>query len=346
MKATLRVALAASVLLGLLPAVGNGQQPVEPEVKRGLTDADRQYTMPAGVTVQEVTYFSEGVGCYAKLFYPMTFTTNDKRAAVVLANGWAGTHNTLEKYAARFAEQGLVAMAIDYRGWGNSRAFVTLAAPYRTDDALRFTEATAKVRLKRTRLLPLKQVEDIRNAVSYLQGEPGVDRDRIGLWGTSYAGGHVIVTAATDARVKAGVAQVPAIGGKNTPEKAFMLTDALLQDAIKRARTGQGGQYETGFSKRRMIDVETRQMTREYQPFHYVEQVPETVPILFIVAENEELINNQNNAYAASKALKGSSKVIAISAITHFEMYVGDAFETGANAAAEWFLTHLGNEQR
>ena len=53
------------------------------------------------------------------------------------------------------------------------------------------------------------------------------------MWGTSYAGGHVIVTAATDARVEAGVAQVPAIGGMNTPEIAFMLTDALLQDAIK-----------------------------------------------------------------------------------------------------------------
>jgi hypothetical protein len=27
--------------------------------------------------------------------------------------------------------------------------------------------------------------------------------------------------------------------------------------------------------------------------------------------------------------------------ITHFQMYVGDAFETSANAAADWFNKHL-----
>ena len=36
---------------------------------------------------------------------------------------------------------------------------------------------------------------------------------RIGLWGTSYAGGHAIVLGATDRRLRAVVAQVPTISG-------------------------------------------------------------------------------------------------------------------------------------
>jgi cephalosporin-C deacetylase-like acetyl esterase len=50
-----------------------------------------------------------------------------------------------------------------------------------------------------------------------LQGEPGIDPDRIGVWGSSFAGGNVIVTAALDSRVKAVVGQVPAISGKDAP---------------------------------------------------------------------------------------------------------------------------------
>ena len=40
-----------------------------------------------------------------------------------------------------------------------------------------------------------------------------MDENRIGLWGTSFAGGHAIVLGATDRRLKAVVAQVPTIDG-------------------------------------------------------------------------------------------------------------------------------------
>lgn len=297
--------------------------------------------LPQGVTAQEIRFYSEGVQCYGRIFYPKDFNPEGKYPGVVLSNGWGGLAGTPERYAARLAAAGIIAMAIDYRGWGKSGGFVTLAEPYVTSDWLRFTPTTAKVRIKRTRLLATKQIEDIRNAISYLQGEPGVDRDRIGLWGTSYSGGHVITCAALDARVKVGVCQVPAIAGKNTPQQAVKLQGAMLQDAIQRARTGQGGEFETGFTQRRMVDLETQQAAFEYRPFHYVEEVPETVPILFIVAEKDELINNRDNAYAASEALKGETKVIEIPGITHFEVYRNEPFEQSSKAAVEWFTKHL-----
>jgi uncharacterized protein len=324
----------------------------EKKIKSGLTEEDWKYTLAEGVTSREVTYYSDGMGCYAKLFFPKGFSPSGKTPGVVLGQGWAGTHFSIEKYGARFAERGLVAMVIDYRGWGSSDGFPALAQPTVTKgdpgpvrDDKRFTPTKADVVIKRTRLIPLKQVEDYRNAISYLQGEPGIDPDRIGVWGSSFAGGNVIVTAALDARVKALAAQVPAISGKSAPAGPVPLRGRALEDAIKRARTGQGAEFETGFSTRRMVDIETNQMVAEYRPFHYLKSVGDR-PVLFIVAEKEELFRNADNAQAALEVLTGAKKLVVVPGITHFEMYINEAFEISSNAAAAWFREHLGMEAK
>lgn len=336
--------VALLVSLGPLGHPGLAQGPSA--IKRGLVPSDYAYELSPGVKTREVEFYSDGVACWGKVFYPRGFTPEGQWPGVVLAHGWTGTHPSLEQYAARFADRGLVAMVIDYRGWGNSDGFVTLQEDLPNDDGKRISDVTAKVRIKRTRLLPMKQVEDYRNAISYLQGEPGVDRDRIGIWGSSYSGGHIVTVSALDARVKAAVGQVPAVSGKNVPRTPRPLSDALLEDAIARARTGQGGEFETGFSTPRMVDVETRQASSEYHPFHYVERVPETTAILFIGAGEEELYGPRKNldrGVAAAQELKGPSKYMEVPGVTHFEIYVGEAFEQSANAAADWFLEHLGS---
>ena len=313
------------------------------KVKNSLTEEDWQYTLAPGVTTREVTFYSDATACWAKLFLPAGFNEESKTPGVVLSHGWTGTHHSIEKYGARFAERGLVAMVIDYRGWGNSDGFVSLAEPAKNDDAQRFTDTSARVRIKRTRLLPMKQVEDVRNAISFLQGEPGVDSANIGVWGSSFSGGHVITTTALDSRVKAAVGQVPAIRGKNSPAGAVRLRGALLEDAIKRARTGQGGEFRTGFSRPRMVDIETQQAVAEYRPHHHAAHVGDRA-VLLIVAGNEELFDNRNHAHAAMELLTGPKKLIEVPGITHLEMYIGDAFETSSNAAAGWFREHLGFE--
>ena len=60
---------------------------------------------------------------------------------------------------------------------------------------------------------PWQQIADWRRAVSFLESRSQVDAGRIGLWGTSYAGGHAIVLGATDCRLRCVVAQVPTISG-------------------------------------------------------------------------------------------------------------------------------------
>ncbi|MFN0120248.1 MAG: alpha/beta hydrolase [Blastocatellia bacterium] len=338
----------ATLLFSLLIAFSAAAQ--EKKLKTGLWPEDWKYALADGVTTKEVSYYSDGVQCYAKLFLPKGFNASGKTPGVVLGQGWAGTHFSIEKYGAQLAERGLVAMTIDYRGWGASDGYVAVNEPNRTGgdyhrDETRVTKTKTEIAVRRTRLIPLKQVEDYRNAISYLQGEPEVDPDRIGVWGSSFAGGHTLVVAALDARVKAVVAQVPGIAGKNAPATAAQLKGKLLEDAIKRARTGQGDEYETGYSFRRMVDVETQQAVAEYRPFHYPNRIGAR-PVLLVVAAKEELINNRDNAYAALEVLTRPKKLIEVPGITHFEIYINEAFEISSNAAADWFREHPGLEQK
>ena len=318
--------------------VANGQ------IKSGLTPEDNAYTLGDGIRTKVITFHSEGVACWGKLFFPKDFAETDSRPGIVLAQGWTGTHVSIEKYANRFAERGLIAMVIDYRGWGDSNGFISLAEPVRSDDQKRRIQATANVQIKRTRLLPMKQVEDYRNAISFIQGEPGVDPDRIGIWGSSFAGGHVITVAALDTRIKAAVGQVPSIPGKDVPRTPRPWPEDVLERSIERARTGKQGEFRTGFSTPRMVDLETNEKTFEYMPYHYLEMVPETTALLFIGAENEELYGptkNKDRGEAAAAEHKGPAKYIELPGVTHFEAYIGEAFETASNAAADWFLEHL-----
>jgi uncharacterized protein len=341
----MKKAITSALIASLVAWASVASSAQDKKIKTGLTKEDWAYKLAEGVTSKEVTYFSDGVACYAKIFFPRGFAATSKIPGVVLAQGWAGTHFSIEKYGARFAERGLVAMVIDYRGWGLSDGFVSTAERTGGNDDVRFTRTKADIVFKRTRLIPMKQVDDYRNAISYLQGEAGVDPERIGIWGSSFAGGNVIVVAAIDSRVKAIVGQVPSIAGKNSPSGPVSLTGRLREDAIKRARTGQGGEFETGFSARRMVDIETQQMVAEYRPFGYLKSVGDR-PVLLIPAEKDELINNRDNAYAAIEVLTGPKKLVEVPGITHFEMYIGEAFEVSSNAAANWFRQYLGLEPK
>jgi uncharacterized protein len=101
-----------------------------------------------------------------------------------------GSANTVwDRFARVFAEAGLVVFVHDHRGFG-----VSDGQPGFDVD-------------------PRRQIADWRYAISYLESHPAVDADRIGLWGTSFAGGHALVLGATDRRLKAVVAQVPTISG-------------------------------------------------------------------------------------------------------------------------------------
>jgi dienelactone hydrolase len=292
---------------------------------------------PAGVTARDVEFYSEAVVVKGRLFLPPGFTVTSNLPAVVLAPGQGETAATVEKYAAVMAARGLVALAFDYRGWGRSGAFIYTVEPIRWDDRLRFSQHTATVRLRRKRLIPEAQVTDIRNALTFLQGEPGVDRTRLGVWGTDLGGGHAVRVAGIDGRVKAAVAQAPLIAGEGTARTAFKPTVAQQADMVRLARDGSPAvvALAAGTAK----DPETRLGLAEYRPFHVLDQIPETTAVLFVIAEKDTVVNNNTNAIAASKVVRGQTGIVAIPTATH--TLTGANFEQAAAAAAAWFLKFL-----
>ena len=235
---------------------------------------------PGGVSAKDVSFFSEAVPIHGRLFLPNGFNAGGAAAAVVLAPGWGETAASLEEHAAQFAAKGLVALTIDYRGWGRSGGFIYLADNTRWDDRLRFSQHTSNVRIRRKRLLPEAQVIDIRNAITFLQGEPGVDPARIGVWGVGVSGGHVVAVAAADARVKTGVALMPVIPGKDTPRESFNPSPAQRAVMVRLSRSGHAPATQAAAVA--MNADEASIALAEYRPFNLMDQIPKTTAILYL----------------------------------------------------------------
>ena len=144
---------------------------------------------------------------------------NEPFPMVVMAHGWGAVKEMyLEPYAQVFADAGLGVLVFDHRN-------------FKASDGL-----------PRQEIDPWMQVSDYRHAITHARSLAEVDRDRIGIWGTSYSGGHVLVVGAVDWRVACVVAQCPTISGwRNTlrryPAAALKdLRDRLDADRQARAR--------------------------------------------------------------------------------------------------------------
>ena len=129
---------------------------------------------------RKVTYFSEGDVIAATLFTPEARDDAHRFPGVILCQGFGGIRDTpnFNGIGAALTEAGYVALTFDNRGWGESGG-------------------------RRGRLAPLEQVDDIRNAITYLETLGCVDPDRIGLLGVSYGCLTSTHAAAIDKRVKA-----------------------------------------------------------------------------------------------------------------------------------------------
>jgi dienelactone hydrolase len=227
-----------------------------------------------------VVFFSEGIKSHGKLFLPAGFSETGNVPAVVVAPGVGQLATTVESQASAIAQRGMAAMAIDYRGWGKSGALIYLADPVRWDDRLRFSQHTAKVKLRRRRIHPEAQVIDIRNAITFLQGEPGIDAARIGVWGSGLSGAHVVMIAANDARLKAGAAVQRWEDGKGVERRAFAPSAAQQAAMVRLARSGSVPSGDAAAAA--MNADESKLAFAEYQPFRLLDQIPKGTAMLYL----------------------------------------------------------------
>jgi dienelactone hydrolase len=311
---------------------------------------DWNYRLADGVTTRQASFYVDGgTRLQGKIFYPKNFDPKASYPGIVVAHGINALAIGIEKYAARFAERGMVAMAFDYQSYGFSDSGADelfLLEPDTTTDDRAVTLKQAPVRIKRTNLNNVEEVKAFRAAISYMQGEPGVDPSRIGSWSSSNGGIVSSALVGTDGRVKAAVIHV--MGTAPAPLRSYDLSGAALEDAITRVRTGQGAETEAGFSFPTKVDLWYRSRSRDIQAGAMLERVRPTTAVLFLPAEKDELIGGNRSALAGSAFLTEhgvASQVITFPGLTHFQPYAGAGFEAGSTLAADWFAKFLGGKK-
>jgi uncharacterized protein len=308
-----------------------------PELQAASGPVASTIALPSGVTMKEASWYSEQIRVSGRLFLPSGPANGAARPAVVLAPDWGRTAETLDIYAAELATQGIAALAIDYRGWGRSGAELYLGERVNTYDKMRFSEQTPEMVFRRGRLDPEHQVQDMRNAITFIQSEPGVDRARIGVLGVGLGGGHVLSVMGMDARAKVGVGVTPDIPGQEDPEKSFLPDPTMQAEMIKLARDGAPPRTEAAARDRNA--QEGRLALAEYKPFWRLDAIPATAALRFIVAETDDFLDNAVNARAAARELKGTKDVQSIPGALH--QLTPAQTVAAAKLAAEWFKQQL-----
>jgi len=301
--------------------------------------------------VADVEFDAEGTTLRGWLYRPRSAAS--PAPVVVMAHGYNCVKELyLDKYAAAVADAGHIVLAYDHRNFGDSDGE------------------------PRQELDPWVQVRDYRNAITFAQTLDGVDPDRVGVWGTSYAGGHVLVVAAIDKRVSCVVSQVPTISGwqstlrRTAPPALAGQRELFNADRLERFRgrepkmvpmvvdPAQGGaashasadawEFFTGknapaedewrFEKwRNEITLRSLELYSEYEPGSFIDRIAPT-PLLMVVGDSDVVCPTDMALAAFNRA--GEPKRLELYPGGHFSAYT-DQFERAATAAAEWFSQHL-----
>ena len=271
--------------------------------------------------------------------------TSGPRPAVTMAHGYAGVkEHGLERFARAFAGAGFVVLLHDHRNLGAS------------DGA------------ERGDVDPWQQIADWRRAISFLEHQPEVDAAHIGIWGTSYAGGHAIVLGATDRRLRAVVSQVPTISGfeqglrRVPPEAIASLEKAFAEDDRGQLRgeplrrqlivsddptvpASYRGKEAINFylqptppgTWENSVTIRSTRAARMYEPGIWVPRVSPT-PLLMVVGLSDT-VTPADLALAAYERALEPKKLQLISA-GHFDPYLSQ-FDKASGAAIAWFREHL-----
>jgi pimeloyl-ACP methyl ester carboxylesterase len=292
------------------------------------------YTPPEDIAFRKADVLSEGTRLTAEVFAPRN--AGDKPLpTIIMCHGWGGTAADLRPDAVAFARAGYLVVTFDYRGWGASDGRLIPTKPLtRNEPGKPFN---AEVKELREVVDPLDQTADLQNVIHWVQGEKQCDAARLGLWGTSYSGGHVVHVAARDPRVKATVSQVPALDSR------FVVLGPLRRmtyaEATRRTR-GEIGYPEAGVvAVGNLKGAPIRERMTNYAPVEDADKAPQCA-MLFILAEKEELFNNRDHGVKAHERAKGPKKLVTIPNITHYGIY-GEARPQAQQLAIDWFDAHL-----
>nr|WP_297383366.1 alpha/beta fold hydrolase [uncultured Roseateles sp.] len=288
---------------------------------------------------------SDGVELHAWVFRPQQ--PSPKPAAISMAHGFSGLkYRGLQRYAKRFAAAGFTVVVHDHRNFGLSGGSV------------------------RGDIDPWQQIADWRRVITWLRALPGLETAPVGVWGTSYAGGHAMVLGATDARVAAVVAQVPIISGyeqslRRVPPEARAAQQALFDEDERRQLAGEPPMLQrvvsldpkerAAYRSREMIEfheafetplgvedsefvtVRSSRLAQMYEPGQWIGRIGPK-PLLLVVARNDTITPTDLQLAAYERAVE--PKRLEIVPGGHFDAYLSQ-FDPTSSAALAWFSQHL-----
>jgi fermentation-respiration switch protein FrsA (DUF1100 family) len=295
---------------------------------------------------RDIEFDAEGVTLRGWLYSP-DGAAGARRPTVVMAHGFSAVKEMyLDAFAEAFAAAGLAALVFDNRGFGAS---------------------DGEPRLE---IDPWRQVRDYRHAITYARLRQELDPARIGVWGSSYSGGHGLVVGAIDRRVRAVAVQVPLVSGSRNvgrlvrPDvlaatrtmfeedrearylgKAPGMLKVVSDDPLEPCSLPTPDSYawftETGRTRapswRNEVTLRTVEMLSEYEPIAYVERISPT-PLLMLVARGDVLTPTDLAIEAYEKA-RAPKRLVLLDG-GHFDAYVA-GFEAAAGAARDFFVEQL-----
>ena len=284
----------------------------------------------------DVDYVSEDTTIAAWL-YPAE--GSGPHPGVVMSTGYAGVRGGLHGYGfpQAFAAAGFTTLLFDNPHLGASGG------------------------TPRQELDPVKQQRAYRDGITFLAARDDVDENRIGIWGTSYSGGHVLVVGAQDRRVRAVVSQAMTISGhqnslrRHSPAEYAALAGRFAEDRVRRARGEEptmvqafdtaSDSYRKAMARppedregwRNEITLRSLEMYDEYEPGTYISRISPR-PLLMIVPTDDRLTPAEDALAAYSQAHE-PKRLVTVPG-DHYAVYE-EEFDTTSTAAIEWFRAHL-----
>ncbi|EHD5787534.1 alpha/beta hydrolase, partial [Escherichia coli] len=262
-----------------------------------------------------------------KISEGITLTTRSpsggkKRPAIILCHGFCGIREILlPQFAEVFTQAGFVTITFDYRGFGDSDG-------------------------ERGRLIPEMQIDDIVTVINWAKEQPFIDKERVGLWGTSLGGGHVFGAAVKGGGVKCIVSQLAfADGEKNithhmsSEEKKEFISTLEKLDAVKKAsgrekfvsitRVLNDNESKKFFEENRTqypdMDIKIPFLTvkemLDYKPVQYAAQV--TCPSLIVVAEKDTVNPKEQGIELYNSVMHEDKQLYFVNNARHYDTYSG-----------------------
>ena len=260
---------------------------------------------------------------------------------VVMGHGLAAVRDQrLPAYAERFAQAGLAALLFDYRHFGASGG-----EPRQLLDIQR-------------------QLEDWRTVLAHARGLDGIER--VGLFGSSFGGGHALTIATESPAVSAVVAQCPMTDGLKaslmTPKlTALKLAKVALQDQVgsyfgRKAKLikAAGKPGEVALMSAPDVLPGLRSITPPdsawinlvaaragltigfYRPGSRAARI--ACPLLICVCDKDSLVDAEAADKVAHDAPQGE---VVHYPIGHFDIYTGEWWERASSRQAEFLARHL-----